>query len=122
MSVTVEFQPSNEPGFPSGYFLAHMPALGLTTHGLGVNGARVAASDLIELWLAESDTNATPEARQKVAPGVSPGLATDRFFSPGGATEPASFAPAGAPDFLELNPGLTPGANFCRLSEPLPRL
>jgi predicted RNase H-like HicB family nuclease len=36
-----------------GYYYAHVPSLGLTTHGLGVDGARQAAADLVHLWLAE---------------------------------------------------------------------
>lgn len=43
----------NETGFPPGYFYAHIPALGLTTHGEGIEGARAAAGDLARLWLEE---------------------------------------------------------------------
>lgn len=34
-------------------YYAHIPALGLTTHGDGIAGAREAALDLIKLWIAE---------------------------------------------------------------------
>ena len=36
-----------------GYFYAHVPSLGLTTHGQGIDGAIDAAKDLIQLWLSE---------------------------------------------------------------------
>lgn len=38
---------------PSDLYYAHVPALGLTTHGKGLDGARAAAVELIQLWLAE---------------------------------------------------------------------
>ncbi len=42
------------PGeLPDGYYYAHVPTLGLTTHGQGVEGARAAARDLLKLWLEE---------------------------------------------------------------------
>jgi predicted RNase H-like HicB family nuclease len=31
--------------------------LGLTTHGLGIDGARQAALDLVQLWVAEKRAN-----------------------------------------------------------------
>jgi len=43
--------------FPSGYYYAHIPSLGLTTHGYGIEGAKKAAKDLITLWLAEKRAN-----------------------------------------------------------------
>jgi len=39
-------------GLP-GHFYAHVPALGLTTHGVGIEGARTAVLDLLPLWLSE---------------------------------------------------------------------
>ena len=38
---------------PPGFYYAHVPALGLTTHGEGIEGARAAAADLVTLWVAE---------------------------------------------------------------------
>ncbi len=38
-----------DANFPSGYYYAHVPSLGLTTHGLGIEGAQEAATDLIRL-------------------------------------------------------------------------
>jgi hypothetical protein len=49
-----------EKGFPEGYFYAHIPSLGLTTHGLGVDGARQAAFDLARVWLAEKKPQGDP--------------------------------------------------------------
>lgn len=39
-------------GMP-GFFYAHVPALGLTTHGRGVEGAVEAARELVTLWNEE---------------------------------------------------------------------
>ena len=44
-------------GFPKGYYYAHIPSLGLTTHGLGIEGAREAARDLLHQWIAEKRAN-----------------------------------------------------------------
>ena len=41
-----------EPGF-EGYYYAHIPTLGLTTQGLGIEGALAAAQELAGVWLAE---------------------------------------------------------------------
>jgi predicted RNase H-like HicB family nuclease len=57
MQYGVVFEKIDEPGFPSGYYYAHIPTLGLTTHGVGIDGAREAAADLIALWLAEKRAN-----------------------------------------------------------------
>ncbi len=40
--------------------------MGLTTHGLGIEGARAAAEDLIRLWIAEKKENneAVPSASE----------------------------------------------------------
>jgi predicted RNase H-like HicB family nuclease len=53
MNVGVLFERVQDAGFPDGYYYAHIPTLGLTTHGLGIEGAREAALDLARLWLAE---------------------------------------------------------------------
>jgi predicted RNase H-like HicB family nuclease len=47
------FEKINEASFPPGYYYAHIPTLDLTTHGLGIEGAKEAAKDLIKLWLEE---------------------------------------------------------------------
>ncbi len=57
MTYGVLFEPVQDPGFAAGYYHAHIPALGLTTHGLRVEGARQAAIDLTTLWLAEKIAN-----------------------------------------------------------------
>ena len=49
--ILVEKAPEGE--LPPGFYYAHVPALDLTTHGHGIEGARAAAEDLIKLWLAE---------------------------------------------------------------------
>jgi predicted RNase H-like HicB family nuclease len=57
MNFGVLFEKVTDNDFPSGYFYAHVPSLGLTTHGLGIEGARAAAADLVKLWLAEKKAN-----------------------------------------------------------------
>ena len=52
MRYTVLLEPTNEPDHP-GWYYAHVPALDLTTHGLGPEGAVAAARDLVTGWLAE---------------------------------------------------------------------
>ncbi len=55
-----------EKNFPDGYYYAHVPTLGLTAHGLGIEGAQAAARDLIQLWIAEKKENneAVPPASE----------------------------------------------------------
>lgn len=57
MNFPVLFEKIVSPDFPAGYYYAHVPALGLTTHGLGIEGAKVAAADLAQLWIAERVAN-----------------------------------------------------------------
>lgn len=45
-------RPVNEPDF-AGYYYAHIPALDLTTHGLGIEGGLKAAQELVEAWVTE---------------------------------------------------------------------
>ncbi len=52
MRYTVVLEPTNEPEKP-GWYYAHVPALDLTTHGLGIEGAMNAARDLVSGWVAE---------------------------------------------------------------------
>jgi predicted RNase H-like HicB family nuclease len=53
MKYAVALEPVPDSENMAGYFYAHIPSLGLTTHGLGVAGALVAAKDLVKLWLEE---------------------------------------------------------------------
>jgi len=57
MNYGVLFEKVTEADFPADYYYAHIPALALTTHGRGIEGAREAARDLIQLWIAEKKTN-----------------------------------------------------------------
>ncbi len=52
MRYTVILEPSNEPD-QAGWYYAHIPALDLTTHGLGPERAIEAARDLASGWIAE---------------------------------------------------------------------
>lgn len=60
MNFGVLFEKVTDEDFPPGYYYAHVPSLGLTTHGLGIDGARQAISDLVKLWLAEKRANGEP--------------------------------------------------------------
>jgi predicted RNase H-like HicB family nuclease len=60
MNFGILFEKIEEKDFPSGYFYAHIPSLALTTHGLGLDGARQAAFDLARLWLAEKKAQGEP--------------------------------------------------------------
>ncbi len=57
MQYGVLFEKIEEPNFPPGYYYAHLPTLGLRTHGLGIDRAREAAADRITLWIAEKRAN-----------------------------------------------------------------
>jgi len=62
MNYSVVFEKITERDFPPGHYYAHIPSLGLTTHGLGVEGARAALRDLLQLWLAEKKAHGEPIA------------------------------------------------------------
>jgi predicted RNase H-like HicB family nuclease len=70
MTYGILFEKAETRDLPSGFFYAHVPALGLTTHGEGIEGARAAAEDLVKLWLSE-----------KKAAGESIDLPSEFFFS-----------------------------------------
>ena len=53
LSYPIMLERAEDGDLPPGAYYAHVPALGLTTHGLGVEGARAAVVDLLTLWLAE---------------------------------------------------------------------
>ena len=52
MRYSVLLEAIHEPEF-QGYYYAHIPALDLTTHGQGIEGAIKAAQELVEAWVAE---------------------------------------------------------------------
>jgi predicted RNase H-like HicB family nuclease len=57
MQVPVLYERINEKGFEGQYY-AHIPTLGLLTQGIGIDGAKAAAIDLVRLWIddqADSD-------------------------------------------------------------------
>lgn len=60
MNFGILFERIMEKDFPPGHYYAHVPSLGLTTHGSGIEGARAAAADLVKLWLAEKKANGEP--------------------------------------------------------------
>ncbi len=53
MKFAVVIEPVEDSEAMPGFYYAHVPSLGITTHGGGVEGAMAAARDLISLWLEE---------------------------------------------------------------------
>ncbi len=53
MRYNVLVEPVEEREKLPGFYYAHVPSLGITTHGCGVEGAIAAARDLIHLWVEE---------------------------------------------------------------------
>jgi predicted RNase H-like HicB family nuclease len=60
MTYAILLERVEDEGFPPGYYYAHIPSLGLTTHGLGIAGARQAAGDLLQQWIAEKRAHHEP--------------------------------------------------------------
>ena len=54
MNYPVIYERIEDIDFEEGYFYAHLPTLGLTTHGKGIDGAKEAALDLLKLWTDDS--------------------------------------------------------------------
>jgi predicted RNase H-like HicB family nuclease len=54
---SILFEEITDPGFPEGWYYAIVPTLSLTTHGKGLEGARAAVMDLLQLWFAEKQAN-----------------------------------------------------------------
>jgi len=53
MRYSVLVEPVEESEKLPGFYYAHVPSLGITTQGSGVEGALDAARDLIRLWVDE---------------------------------------------------------------------
>jgi predicted RNase H-like HicB family nuclease len=64
MQYSVLIEAVTDPGFPPGFYYAHIPTLDLTTHGLGIEGAKAAARDLLGLWIEERMAHGEPIARE----------------------------------------------------------
>ena len=60
MIYGILFEKIENNELPAGFYYAHVPALGLTTHGEGIEGARAAAKDLVKLWLSEKKAAGEP--------------------------------------------------------------
>jgi predicted RNase H-like HicB family nuclease len=70
MRYSVLLEPVEERENMPGSFYAHVPSLGITTHGAGIEGALEAARDLIHLWVEE-----------KRAAGESPGSSRESVLA-----------------------------------------
>lgn len=56
MNIPIIYEKVNEDGF-SGYYYAHLPTLGLTTHDANKDDAKLAAIDLAKSWIEEKSSN-----------------------------------------------------------------
>ena len=68
MIYSIVYDRSDDPSLPAGYLYAQIPALDLTTHGEGIEGAKAAALDLLKLWVAEKIANgeSLPVGNQRI--------------------------------------------------------
>ena len=68
MRYSVLIEPVEESEKLPGFYYAHVPSLGITTHGNGVEGALAAARDLIQLWVNEKQAagEILPPARESL--------------------------------------------------------
>ncbi len=57
MIYSIVYERIDDTSLPAGYYYAHIPALDLTTHGQGIEGAKAAALDLARLWIEEKRAN-----------------------------------------------------------------
>ena len=57
MRYSILIEPVDVAEKMPGFYYAHIPSLGLTTHGSGVEGAMAAARDLVALWVEEKRAN-----------------------------------------------------------------
>ncbi len=57
MTYTIIYEKISDGSMPEGYYYAFIPVLDITTHGLGVDGAKEAAKDLMKLWIDEKRAN-----------------------------------------------------------------
>lgn len=53
MNYSILIEKIDDGSLPDGYYYAHIPALDITTHGHGIDGAKKAAQDIVELWIKE---------------------------------------------------------------------
>ena len=53
MTFTIIYEKIKDDSLPAEYYYAHIPALDLTTHGHGIDGAKEAAMDLLKIWIEE---------------------------------------------------------------------
>lgn len=57
MTYTIIYEKITDGSAPEGFYYAHIPTLDITTHGLGIDGAKDAAKDLMKLWIEEKRAN-----------------------------------------------------------------
>ncbi|HMQ79358.1 MAG TPA: type II toxin-antitoxin system HicB family antitoxin [Ignavibacteria bacterium] len=57
MTYTILYEKITDGSMPDGYYYAHIPVLDLTTHGIGIEGAKAAAKDLMKVWIEEKRAN-----------------------------------------------------------------
>ena len=80
MRYTVIIEPiTDTPGMKPGWFYARIPAFDLVTQGEGVDQARAAAQELVELWIEglREDGKPVPEETDLIVTSVNVGGAGD---------------------------------------------
>ncbi|MDP3684636.1 MAG: hypothetical protein Q8S01_11970 [Ignavibacteria bacterium] len=65
MTYTIIYEKITDTSLGEGYYYAHLPALDLTTHGLGIEGAKTAALDLLKIWIEEKRANGEQIIREE---------------------------------------------------------
>ncbi len=77
MIYSIVYEQIDDASLPPGYYYAHIPALDLTTHGKGIEGAKAAALDLLQLWIEEKRTHgeAIPVEKEVFFPQIELGNA-----------------------------------------------
>jgi len=65
MTYTIVYEKIINASLEEGYYYAHLPALDLTTHGLGIEGAKTAAIDLLKIWIEEKRENGEQIIREE---------------------------------------------------------
>ncbi|MEO7319723.1 MAG: type II toxin-antitoxin system HicB family antitoxin [Chthoniobacteraceae bacterium] len=68
MRYSILIEPVEDAEKMPGFYYAHVPSLGLTTHGSGVEGAMAAARDIVTLWVEEKRAvgEAAPAVRESL--------------------------------------------------------
>ena len=82
MKYAVLIEPVEESDGMPGFYYAHVPSLGITTHGGGIEGAMAAARDLISLWVESSSRPRWTRRNSKTCKVVTGSAPVKHTFEP----------------------------------------